>query len=212
MWGSGWFDETERGGIDAVPQAGRIGAIVENVSEMRFAAAACYSRPHHPESLIFRSVDVFARYRLPETGPTGAGVELGCGGKQSGVATNASIQAVIMKIPVRARVRKLGRRSPGHLEGRFCQQVAPGAVALQHLRHLMGVADLARFGNIYNGYDLGRTWRRVITFGRKPFAIEPHAESGQAWDGDREEYPPVHGPYSIRNRADRVKFPVRNVK
>src|SRR6516165_10587802 len=80
--------EHQRVAIHAIPQAGRLRAVVEDMAEMAAAAAAMHFRTPYAVGAVFRRADgVFER--LVEARPTGPAFELGLGGEQRQVAAGA---------------------------------------------------------------------------------------------------------------------------
>jgi hypothetical protein len=75
-------------GQDRTPQAGRLGAVVEDVAEMAAAAAAMYGRAHRAEGSVPGGADR-ALQRRPEARPARAAVILGGRGKHIKVAAHA---------------------------------------------------------------------------------------------------------------------------
>lgn len=70
------FIELEGGGIDAVAQLRRRWTVVEQMAEVGATPAAHHFYPAHKEAMILFGFDILPRGRRPETGPTGAGIEL----------------------------------------------------------------------------------------------------------------------------------------
>jgi len=69
--------EVECGGIYAVSQVRRGGAVVEEVAEMGVASAAEHFCSFHEKAVIRLCLDVFLGDRCIEARPAGSGVELG---------------------------------------------------------------------------------------------------------------------------------------
>ena len=68
--------EFQRHRIDAVTEACRIGAIVEDVAEVGSATTAKHFGAMHKESIVIFRAHVLCCDGLPETWPAGAGIEL----------------------------------------------------------------------------------------------------------------------------------------
>src|SRR5688500_14916164 len=83
--------EPERDRVHAVTQPGWPRAIVEHVPEMRIAARARDLGADRAERTVPALDHVPSRDRLPETGPPGAGIELGLRVEQRGVAADAAV-------------------------------------------------------------------------------------------------------------------------
>jgi hypothetical protein len=63
-------------GVDAVSQAGRFWAVLEDVAEMRTAPAADYLGPYHRAAGVHRLLGAVGVDRRREAGPAASGVEL----------------------------------------------------------------------------------------------------------------------------------------
>src|SRR5262245_22937740 len=61
--------ELQRDLIDAVAQPGRPRSIIEDVAEMRAAAAAHHFDAAHTVTIVGFGLNILFRHRLPETGP-----------------------------------------------------------------------------------------------------------------------------------------------
>src|SRR2546423_8906705 len=70
------FVEVQRCGIDAVPQAGRLGTVVEQVSEVPATLRAMHLSAPHEEAAIVLCTDVPLLDRLEKAGPPGPRLEL----------------------------------------------------------------------------------------------------------------------------------------
>ncbi len=70
------WDKLHRHPVDAVAQPRRLGAVLEEVPLMAFAAGAVDFGPWENQFVIGRGLDDFRRDRLPEAGPASAAVEL----------------------------------------------------------------------------------------------------------------------------------------
>src|SRR4051794_36875218 len=76
------LDELERRRVHAVAQACRARAIIEDVAEMRGAAAAQHFVAHHAVARVALRLDVVFINGLVKTRPAGAGIELGVRAEQ----------------------------------------------------------------------------------------------------------------------------------
>ena len=85
-----------------------MGAVVEDVAEMRVAEAAGDGGAFHAEADVARLVDIFFGDGLVKTGPAGAGIELGIGVEQRGVATDAAKNAFGVVVGIFVGVGALG--------------------------------------------------------------------------------------------------------
>src|SRR5688572_23401234 len=131
MSGSSW-NEAERHRVHAVAQAGGSRAVVENMAEMRGATCAADFLPARAGGLALALDQVMARDGLPEARPAGAGVVLGLGVVQRGIAADAAIEPRPRLPVVRPRKRPFGARLARHRIRRRRQLAAPFAVGLDH--------------------------------------------------------------------------------
>src|SRR5258708_39756457 len=76
--------------------------------QMRVALRAEHLGAAHSVSAIDARLHVRIVHRRPETGPTGAGIELGAGAEQFVIAADAAIGAVVVQVPVFAGEGGLG--------------------------------------------------------------------------------------------------------
>src|SRR5438093_12967400 len=111
-------DERHRRRVHAVAQAGRRGAVVEDMAEMSAAARARHLVAHHAETAVDGGLHMGLRDRGPEARPAGSGFELGGGVEQLEPAARALVDASGMVVPV------------GACEGRLGALVAQDAVLL----------------------------------------------------------------------------------
>src|SRR5271157_3784093 len=102
------LDEEQRRRIHAVAQAGRLGAIVEDVSQVRVTFCTQHLVAGHAKAAVRVLLYVLLRDRFPEARPAGAGIELGGGGEQGVLAAHATEDAFGMQVPVLAGERLLG--------------------------------------------------------------------------------------------------------
>src|SRR6266487_4577946 len=86
--------EVERARVDAVPKAGRAGAVLEDVPEVPPAAPAHHLGPAHAVAVIGVEVDVLRNGGLGEARPPGPRIELGIGSEQGGPTGRAPVHAV----------------------------------------------------------------------------------------------------------------------
>src|SRR5215813_257705 len=99
--------KVQRAGVHAVALAGRCGSVIEYVTQVRSALLAADFGAHHEEAAVFVELDVLPVGGLPETGPSGSGVELGVRAEQLGAAGRAVVGPVIVRVPVLACERAL---------------------------------------------------------------------------------------------------------
>ena len=100
--------EVQRAGVDAVAQAGRVRAVVEDVAEVAAAALADDLGAAHEEAVVGPGLDRVVVHRVEEARPAGAGVELGVGAEQLCAAAATAVDAVLLVVPVGAGERALG--------------------------------------------------------------------------------------------------------
>src|SRR5580698_5470974 len=98
--GSCDFDETKSHGVHAVTKSCWLWTVVKDVPLMGFAAAAANFSSRHAERKIADLMDVFLCNRLPEAGPSCAGLEFGIGTEERSVAADAAIKAFVMQVPI----------------------------------------------------------------------------------------------------------------
>src|SRR5271154_2993048 len=82
LFGRLLFSEIERRRVHAEAQARRPGTVVEDVAEMRAAAAAHHFRPHHPVAAIGFLDDLALVEGGVEARPSTAGIVLGIRGEE----------------------------------------------------------------------------------------------------------------------------------
>src|SRR5947207_7494629 len=92
--------ESQRGRVDAVPEAGRPRAIVEHVSEMRAAVRAFNFGPPHEQTAVHLLPDPLFPERLPEARPSGPRIELGLRREEFSAADDAPVDPVFVVVPI----------------------------------------------------------------------------------------------------------------
>src|SRR5262249_4793294 len=97
--------EIERHGVDAVSQPGRLGAVLEDVPEVRLATCAVHLGATHEEAPILLGLDLVVGDGFEEARPAGAGVELGVRAEQVGAAGGAAVGPGLVVVPVLAGER-----------------------------------------------------------------------------------------------------------
>src|SRR6185503_14261852 len=88
--------ELERRGVHAVAQARGLGAVVEDVPEVRVATRAQHLGALREPAVVLLLRDVLLRHRLEEARPAGAGVELGLGAEERQAAAGALVHARVL--------------------------------------------------------------------------------------------------------------------
>jgi len=109
-------EESQRGGIHTITQAGRPRSVGKNVTKMGVAESAPYCGTQYSVGKIFLFADVFFGDRLEKTGPSGAGVKLGQGIKQRIVAIDTAIKAGAVLIVQRAGESPFGGGPAGDIK------------------------------------------------------------------------------------------------
>ena len=103
------WNETQSGGVNAVPHAAFVGrTVVKNVPKMGIALVASDFGPFHAESAICFLADMAILDRLGETWPAAAAVEFVEGSKEGFTADNIDVNTGAMIIPVLVSERRLG--------------------------------------------------------------------------------------------------------
>src|SRR4029077_2826648 len=142
----------QRCGIHAIPQAGGRRAVVKNMAEVSVAQRAVHGLANHTKARIAFLANVFLRDRSPETRPPGARLKLRIRTEQCIVATDAAVEAVLVKIPVLARERPLGVRVPGDIECQRRKHLLPVLLALHDLGETYFLEALAIIGELNDGH------------------------------------------------------------
>ena len=109
--------ELERGGIQAVTQAGGLGAVLEDVAEVRAAAGAVDLVAHHAVAGIALGAHVHRIDGRVEAGPAGAGVELVLAREERQSAHDARVRALLVVVEEVSAERGLGARVLGDAVG-----------------------------------------------------------------------------------------------
>src|SRR6266566_4875313 len=108
----GWGDlsslKRQGRGVDAVPQPGGLGPVVEDMAQVGTAVGALDLDPSHEQASVLLFPNVFLLDRFPETRPPRPRVEFGLRGKERLSADDASVEARLVVVPVFARERSLG--------------------------------------------------------------------------------------------------------
>src|SRR5438105_13437792 len=106
--------EVERGGVDAVAQAGRVRAVRKEVAQMSAAMAAGDFGAPHTQRVVFLCRDVALRDDVVEAGPASPRLELRARIEKRFVADDAAIGPLAVVVPVRPGERRLRTRLLGH--------------------------------------------------------------------------------------------------
>src|SRR5260221_4433129 len=126
--------ESQRPPVVAVAQAGRLGAVVEDVAVMPAAAHAVVFGALHEELAVGRGPE-YAGYRSEKAGPSGAAVEFHRRGEKREAAPRADEHTRALFAVERARPGALGAFVAQHVVGRGRQPLLP-----------FGVRELERLG------------------------------------------------------------------
>src|SRR5215510_2600698 len=94
------FVQFQRSGVDTVAKICRLRAVVKNVAQMRVALTAKRLGSAHKEAIVFFSGNIFLRHWRPETRPAGSRIKLGIRAKQLIAATAATVDALLVIIPI----------------------------------------------------------------------------------------------------------------
>src|ERR1051325_194213 len=139
MAGSLLLLKLQRGGVDAVTQAGRGGAVVKHMPEVRVRTAAHPLGRAHEQAVVPLRFDVVRPDRLPVTRPAGAGLELRVRTEQFLSAADAAIRARFVVVPILAREGALGTLLARHPVLFRREKVSPIGVGLDHfVAHVAG--------------------------------------------------------------------------
>ena len=137
------LDEAQGGGVHAVTQSRRFGAIVEDVTEVRIAFGARDSGTNHPESTVANLRHIFFGDRLPEARPARAGIEFRSRIKQRIVAADAAVQSLLVQVPVLAGEGQFGVGLPRNVISIRRQLLAPLICSLDNFGSLNFVETFA---------------------------------------------------------------------
>src|SRR5436853_1037872 len=102
------WPELEGRGVDAIPEPGRLGAVVEHVSQVRTAVRALDLGPPHEQAAIGLLLHAPFLNGRPETWPPGSGVELRLRGKELSPAYYADVGSGLVVVPVFSRKGTFG--------------------------------------------------------------------------------------------------------
>ena len=128
--------EAKRGGIDAVAQARRLRAIVENVPLVCSTSSAVHLRTQHKEeTAVLFGLDVLMIYGRVEAWPTRSRVVLRLRAKERHAASDASIDAFLLMIPILPRKGPLGAMLSGDPVLRGGELLSPFLFGLPYFRY-----------------------------------------------------------------------------
>src|SRR5882757_10169343 len=122
--------QLQRRRIDAVAQARRAGAVVEDVAEMAAAFRAQHLGADHAVADVALLVDMAVDCRRRKTRPAAAGIEFWVGFEQRLAAAGAGIGALAVLMLIFAGERTLGRLFAQHGILHRRELLAPLGVAL----------------------------------------------------------------------------------
>src|SRR5271168_4607969 len=161
--------ERHRHAVHAVAQAGRLGAIVEDVAQVPATAAAEHLGARHSVAVVLPLEDGVV-HRFPEARPAGAAVEFGRRREQGLAAARAPEGPGTVLVVEWAAVRSLGARRPKHVILLRGQEVPP---------LLVGVVDLERFERSARSAGRIEGGQRAGTGERTKPGAEQHAPTVQ---------------------------------
>src|ERR1700677_243562 len=95
---SGQLREGHRGRVHAVAQSSRARSVVKNVALVSVALPARDRSARHAQGPVSGFDYILVRDRLPEAGPTGAGIEFGIRTEESSVTADATENAATVHI------------------------------------------------------------------------------------------------------------------
>ncbi len=122
------FLKFQRGGIYTVTHAGRLGAVVEQVPQVRPALSAGYFDTNHTETAVGDRSNLFVVYGLPKTRPARTGIILAFGIKKLITAANTAINPVFVMIVIFSRKGAFGTFPACNFILLACQTLLPLAV------------------------------------------------------------------------------------
>ena len=134
--------------IHAVAEAGRRGAVVEDVAEVAVAQSATDGGAHHHQRAVDGFDDVLIGDGLIEAGPAGAGFEFGFAGEEGEVAATAAEEACAVLIPTVAGEGALGVFVAEDPIGIFGEELLPLVIGVSE------AGDGARAGAVAFGVEV----------------------------------------------------------
>src|SRR5438128_5272654 len=153
--------QLQRRGVDAVAQARRAGAVIEDVAEMAVAFRAQHLGADHAVADIVLLVDMALCRRLRKARPAAAGVELGVGFEQGLAAAGAGIGALAVVMLVFAGEGPFGGLLAQHRVLHRRQFLAPLGLALDEFSGRLGVGHSTSLSKPSVG-DLGLAHQRRL--------------------------------------------------
>src|SRR5262245_33353628 len=100
---------------------------------MRVALAAKRLGSAHKEAIVFFSGNIFFRHWRPETRPTGSRIKLGIRAKQLSAAAAATVDALLVIVPILTGKGRLRAFLPGDVKLLIRQLFLPLGIALFNL-------------------------------------------------------------------------------
>src|SRR5215468_3864355 len=89
----------------------------------------------HKEAIVFFSGNIFFRHRRPEARPTCSGIKLGIRAKQLIAAATATVDALLVIVPILTGKSRLRAFLPGDMKLFIRQLFFPFGIALFYLFH-----------------------------------------------------------------------------
>src|SRR4051812_41850597 len=194
--------QLQRGRIDAVAQAGRAGAVLEDMAEMAVALRAQHLGADHAVGDVALLFDMAFECWLGKARPAAAGIEFGIGFEQRLAAAGAGIGALALLMLVLAGERPLGRLLAQHRVLHRRQFLTPLGFALLDLGGRgSGVGHKISHGLVVIASHRVGAKRRPMTGSAKQSILQRKKE-WIAWSRSLSSGPPKRDPLAPRNDGD----------
>src|SRR3989338_1978104 len=174
-------------GVDAVPLAGRLRPVIENVAKVCAAARAAHFHAPHPVADIRLVAQSSLINRRPKTGPDGPRVVFGVGAGQLKSARHAPIDPGLLMVPVQAPKRRFGALLAGHVILLGGQLFAPLRLILLDGIHVSRA--LHSRGRRRQGAEYGDPLRAPRCSARR--RVQRHHADAEDYAGDHQPFHPV---------------------
>ena len=135
------------------------------MAQVRVTQAARNGCAHHEQAAVGGLQDIFFGNGGPKARPAGAGLELGAGVEQSGVAANAAEDTFLVIVRIFVGVGALGAGVASDFERIGRELLAPVIFGFYDSGNSDGVFALARVGEIYYLDGFGKVSGRRCSFG-----------------------------------------------
>src|ERR1700730_5523279 len=167
--------ESQRGGVHAIPQARRLRSVGENMPEVRVAQLTLYFAPHDPESGVRLLVHILRRDRLPETRPPGTRIEFRRRVKKRVIAVNTSVESRSVLVMERAAKGPFRRGAARHVVLQRAKLFLPLLFGLPDLRNGRRTQPRAVVCELHNRHRSGIGARGLVFCKRcKADALHAH--------------------------------------